>query len=152
MKTCSIIVRGMLNESLQYDFGRIEKINQGTWQLCLATLAVHLVKKPKDPTKKPPTVQKSIDEFCHVYCNYVGGPQTQSTNTVIKPYCLSQLYIKLNVGQKKLLTFKARDHFYVNNPTAKFELMITDQHGEPIQEDIAKYLAVSVHILFKRTS
>ncbi len=152
MKTCPLLIRGILSESLKYDFGRIEKITQGTWQLCITTIAFHLMKKPKDPTKKQQTIQKPIDEFCHIYCNYVGGVQTQSTETIVKPYCISQFHLKLNVGQKKLIAYRSRDHFDVNNPTKTFEITITDQHGQAFPEDIAKYLSVSLHVLFKRTS
>ncbi len=78
--------------------------------------------------------------------------QIIGNETVIKPYCLSQFHLKLNVGQKRLIAYKSRDFFLVNNPTKTFKLTITDEHGQDLAEDIAEYLHVSVHILFKRTA
>ncbi len=152
MKVCPILIHGTLSQPLRYDFGRIEKITQGTWEICICTLAFHLVKKPRDRTKKEQSLQKPIDKILEVYCNYVGGVQIQNTDTVVKPYCISQFHLKLNVGQKKLLAYKSRDNFVINNPTKVFELTITDSNGESLAEDIGKYISVSAHILFKRTS
>ncbi len=51
MKVCPVLVQGTLSSSLKYDFGHIEKITQGSWQMSLATIAFHLMKRPKDPKK-----------------------------------------------------------------------------------------------------
>ncbi len=152
MKICPILLRGTLNSPLQYNIGRVEKTNQGIWEFCISTIACELIKRPPEPGK-PPIVQKPFDDFCYVYSNFFEGVQVlDAGSTCLKPYLISQFHLKLNVGQKKLIAYKSRDFFEINNPTSNFEITITDSQGENFSDEVGKYVSVSVHLIFKRKS
>ena len=146
MKLIPVLLHGNLTEILKYDLGRVENITQGSWELSIKSLAFTLHKAKETP----PKVQKPIDEFINVYTNYCQGTIVENAETLLKPYCLSQLHLKLSIKQKRLYPYKSRDYFEISNATRTFEIFFLDQYGEPLKPEVAKHISVSANILFRR--
>ena len=146
------MLSGTLNSTLKYDIGRVEKTNQGIWEFCLSTIAFEMIKKPPEPPEpgKIAVIQKPFDEFCYVSSNFFEGVQVMGAETCLKPFCISQFHLRLNIGQKRLIAYKSRDYYEINNPTTIFELNIFNALGEKFPDDVGKYISVSAHLLFKR--
>ena len=150
MKLIPLLLQGKLSETLKYDFGRVQNITQGTWELSIKSIAFNLHKARAEDKKSPQFIQKTFDQFINVYVNYCEGPIVEDTATALKPYCLSQIHLKLAIKQRRLYPYKTRDFFEVNNAKNSFELFFTDSEGEKLPEEVVKYISVHAHILFRR--
>ncbi len=149
MKLIPILLRGTLQEDLQYNFGTVYPISKGTWELAIQSIAFEYLKSNDQQKPDPPPV----DEFLYVSCNYVEGTRVfTSEESSIQPAVLSLLHIKIKAGEKKYFPFGNRDYFQVSAPTQKLEFYLKNEHNQRLPNVVEERLNVTVMLLLRRIS
>ncbi len=111
MKTIPVLLRGNLTEDLQYNFGTVYPITKGEWQVAIKHVAFEY---SKNKVKTP--VQRAIDSFLYLSCNYVEETFVYaSEESSVKSSVLELLYVQLEAGKKQVISPPNRDFYHVGN-------------------------------------
>ncbi len=145
MKNIPVVLRGTVQQDLEYNFGVAYPITKGDWQIALKSVGFEYNKGNKKDIPPP------IDIFLSLVCNYVEETRILSSEeTSVEPAILSFLHLNIKGGDKKLIEFPVRDFFQVNSPTQKFVLQIRDEHNGKLPEAMSENLSITVMLLFRR--
>ncbi len=125
MKLKTILLQGELNEPIKLKIGLIEAINKGLWEICLSSVSF--------------IFKKRCDFLLTISSNYVQGPLIQEDGTTsIQPVTLSVIQCRGISGQKKLIAYKCRDYFEINNAQQTLEIYFKNaETGESLVDQNA---------------
>ncbi len=149
MKLIPILLRGNLEEKLNFNFGALYPVTNGEWEMCIKTFTVSYTKSsPSDPNLP------NVDKFVRLSSNYVESlsfDESQTKSVTIESV-LAIIRLKLKDGQKQLLEFPQRDFFFISAPSQKLYFNISNSDGSPLNDSLKKHLNIQILVLFRRRS
>ncbi len=147
MRLVPILLRGNLEEDLQYNFGSIYAISQGSWEIAIQCVAFEYMKSSNPRIPDPPPVNL----FLYLSCNYVEDTRALiSGESSVQPAVLSLLHLNIKSGEKKSFNFENRDFFQVSAPTQKLFFYFRDEHNRQLPTTVQQKMNTTVILLLRR--
>ena len=132
LKSC--VISGTC-EKLTLSLGVTERIFEGTWELALSSISFHFKNDLSSSIVK-------------ISSNYVSNLEVNSNGSVSRqPACLNMIFLAGTANKKKLIGFKQRDFFEINNVEQDFKIFLTNAETNKPLSGITTY----VHVLLRRT-
>ena len=103
MSVYTLLLSGPIDRPLEFPLLRLYNVNEGEWELAIASASFHYSKK----------ISRSLATFS---CNYVVGQGINDNKEIVSErQILGVTTIGKNVGEKHTISFK-RDFFIINRP------------------------------------
>ncbi len=136
MSLHSVIIQGPINTKLSYSIGRIFNIEDGEWEIAVASLNLSYTSR----------IPRAIIGICvnYVQTQFVKNNSIEADEEIIGITCIGNK----NVGEKYTIAFR-RDFFVVNRPSQVLTMTIKSVEGEMADFDLEGAYVV-VNFLLRR--
>ncbi len=129
------LLQGNLHEPLKYRLGAVLDIKKGLWEICFHSITLKY--------------SKPVYEFVTISCNYVQGEIiNKDESTAVRPQVLAQALCSGSANSKKILVYKPRDYFEVNNAQQMLEIYFKKLDFENLPPNLG--VEVTVLVLLRR--